>query len=96
MAKSKNHTNKNQSYKAHRRGIKKPKRSEMLPTCGMSEKARAELRAEEEEKNPVAKSKNLSFEERYRIGNENPIILRRRMIQKAGIARMARNGIYLN
>eukprot|EP01043_Picozoa_sp_COSAG02_P040374 COSAG02_NODE_3264_length_7066_cov_91.385101_7_plen_65_part_00 len=32
MAKSKNHTNHNQNYKAHRNGIKKPKRVRWIST----------------------------------------------------------------
>ncbi|XP_011308198.1 60S ribosomal protein L29-1 [Fopius arisanus] len=35
MAKSKNHTNHNQSRKAHRNGIKKPKRYRHESTVGM-------------------------------------------------------------
>ncbi|OXU29746.1 60S ribosomal protein L29 [Nasonia vitripennis] len=35
MAKSKNHTNHNQSRKAHRNGIKKPKRNLHESTLGM-------------------------------------------------------------
>ncbi|KAM0880278.1 hypothetical protein ACQ4PT_033662 [Festuca glaucescens] len=34
MAKSKNHTAHNQSYKAHRNGIKKPKRQRQASTKG--------------------------------------------------------------
>jgi large subunit ribosomal protein L29e len=36
MAKSKNHTAHNQSYKAHRNGIKKPKRQRQASTKGVS------------------------------------------------------------
>ena len=35
MAKSKNHTAHNQSYKAHRNGIKKPKRQRQPSTKGV-------------------------------------------------------------
>jgi large subunit ribosomal protein L29e len=35
MAKSKNHTAHNQSYKAHRNGIKKPKRHRQTSTKGV-------------------------------------------------------------
>ncbi|KAJ8983381.1 hypothetical protein NQ317_010474 [Molorchus minor] len=38
MAKSKNHTNHNQSRKAHRNGIKKPKRFRHESTLGMDAK----------------------------------------------------------
>jgi len=37
MAKSKNHTAHNQSYKAHRHGIKKPRRQRYTSTKGVSE-----------------------------------------------------------
>jgi hypothetical protein len=36
MAKSKNHTAHNQSYKAHKNGIKKPKRTKYISTKGVS------------------------------------------------------------
>ena len=35
MAKSKNHTNHNQNYKAHRNGIKKPARLRWISTKGV-------------------------------------------------------------
>ncbi|XP_020087100.1 60S ribosomal protein L29-1-like [Ananas comosus] len=38
MAKSKNHTAHNQSYKAHKNGIKKPKRHRQTSTKGMDPK----------------------------------------------------------
>ncbi|KAG8372898.1 hypothetical protein BUALT_Bualt12G0115000 [Buddleja alternifolia] len=38
MAKSKNHTAHNQSHKAHRNGIKKPKRHRNISTKGMDPK----------------------------------------------------------
>ena len=38
MAKSKNHTNHNQSYKAHRNGIKKPARQRYAPLKGVDSK----------------------------------------------------------
>ncbi|XP_076231816.1 ribosomal protein L29 [Calliopsis andreniformis] len=38
MAKSKNHTNHNQNRKAHRNGIKKPKRYRHESTLGMDSK----------------------------------------------------------
>ncbi|KAK4532928.1 hypothetical protein CCYA_CCYA14G3785 [Cyanidiococcus yangmingshanensis] len=38
MAKSKNHTNHNQSRKAHRNGIKRPKRHRYAPTKGTYQK----------------------------------------------------------
>ncbi|XP_037923194.1 60S ribosomal protein L29 [Hermetia illucens] len=38
MAKSKNHTNHNQNRKAHRNGIKKPKRNRHESTLGMDAK----------------------------------------------------------
>eukprot|EP00241_Pyramimonas_parkeae_P024156 CAMPEP_0114283364 /NCGR_PEP_ID=MMETSP0059-20121206/4060_1 /TAXON_ID=36894 /ORGANISM="Pyramimonas parkeae, Strain CCMP726" /LENGTH=56 /DNA_ID=CAMNT_0001404083 /DNA_START=43 /DNA_END=213 /DNA_ORIENTATION=+ len=38
MAKSKNHTAHNQSYKAHRNGIKKPKKQKCISTKGMDPK----------------------------------------------------------
>ena len=36
MAKSKNHTNHNQSYKNHRNGIKKPQRQRYADTTGVN------------------------------------------------------------
>ncbi|TVU04335.1 hypothetical protein EJB05_50101, partial [Eragrostis curvula] len=39
MAKSKNHTAHNQSYKAHKNGIKKPKRHRQTSTKGVSVRA---------------------------------------------------------
>ncbi|KAG6467402.1 60S ribosomal protein L29-1-like [Zingiber officinale] len=44
MAKSKNHTAHNQSYKAHRNGIKKPKRHRHTSTKGMDPKYLRNLR----------------------------------------------------
>lgn len=38
MAKSKNHTVHNQSYKAHKNGIKKPRRHRHISTKGMDPK----------------------------------------------------------
>ncbi|ETN66775.1 60S ribosomal protein L29 [Anopheles darlingi] len=38
MAKSKNHTNHNQNQKAHKNGIKKPKRQRYESTRGMCQK----------------------------------------------------------
>jgi large subunit ribosomal protein L29e len=38
MAKSKNHTANNQSYKAHRNGIKKPQWQKYSSTLGMDQK----------------------------------------------------------
>eukprot|EP00286_Rhodomonas_abbreviata_P006789 CAMPEP_0181326840 /NCGR_PEP_ID=MMETSP1101-20121128/21739_1 /TAXON_ID=46948 /ORGANISM="Rhodomonas abbreviata, Strain Caron Lab Isolate" /LENGTH=73 /DNA_ID=CAMNT_0023435373 /DNA_START=46 /DNA_END=267 /DNA_ORIENTATION=+ len=38
MAKSKNHTNHNQNYKAHRNGIKRPKFGTKVSTKGMDPK----------------------------------------------------------
>ncbi|XP_055835315.1 60S ribosomal protein L29-1-like [Solanum dulcamara] len=38
MAKSKNHTAHNQSYKAHRNGIKKPRKNRHSSTKGMDPK----------------------------------------------------------
>ncbi|XP_077302317.1 ribosomal protein L29 [Arctopsyche grandis] len=38
MAKSKNHTNHNQNRKAHRNGIKRPKKSRFESTLGMDAK----------------------------------------------------------
>ncbi|KAF4361476.1 large ribosomal subunit protein eL29z [Cannabis sativa] len=38
MAKSKNHTAHNQSYKAHKNGIKKPKKQRHTSTKGMDPK----------------------------------------------------------
>ncbi|EKX36630.1 large subunit ribosomal protein L29e_1, cytoplasmic [Guillardia theta CCMP2712] len=38
MAKSKNHTNHNQNYKAHRNGIKRPKTGTKISTKGMDPK----------------------------------------------------------
>mmetsp|Transcript_48153 Transcript_48153/g.75215 ORF Transcript_48153/g.75215 Transcript_48153/m.75215 type:complete len:82 (-) Transcript_48153:1195-1440(-) len=38
MAKSKNHTNHNQNFKAHRNGIKKPKTGTKISTKGMCPK----------------------------------------------------------
>eukprot|EP01002_Notosolenus_urceolatus_P001276 NODE_13248_length_364_cov_9.904762_g12094_i0.p3 GENE.NODE_13248_length_364_cov_9.904762_g12094_i0~~NODE_13248_length_364_cov_9.904762_g12094_i0.p3 ORF type:complete len:63 (-),score=26.76 NODE_13248_length_364_cov_9.904762_g12094_i0:83-271(-) len=43
MAKSKNHTNHNQSYKAHRRGIKKPKHQRYTSLRGVDCKFRKNL-----------------------------------------------------
>ncbi len=39
MAKSKNHTNHNQNKKAHRNGIKKPKRQRYISQMGVNPKA---------------------------------------------------------
>ncbi|GJN14134.1 hypothetical protein PR202_gb00918 [Eleusine coracana subsp. coracana] len=44
MAKSKNHTAHNQSYKAHKNGIKKPKRNRQTSTKGMDPKFLRNLR----------------------------------------------------
>ncbi|MBA0632410.1 hypothetical protein Godav_001155, partial [Gossypium davidsonii] len=44
MAKSKNHTAHNQSYKAHKNGIKKPKRHRHTSTKGMDPKFLRNLR----------------------------------------------------
>ncbi|TVU22369.1 hypothetical protein EJB05_32060, partial [Eragrostis curvula] len=44
MAKSKNHTAHNQSYKAHKNGIKKPKRHRQTSTKGMDPKFLRNLR----------------------------------------------------
>ncbi|XP_042410543.1 60S ribosomal protein L29-1-like [Zingiber officinale] len=44
MAKSKNHTAHNQSYKAHRNGIKKPKKHRHTSTKGMDPKYLRNLR----------------------------------------------------
>ena len=40
MAKSKNHTNHNQTHKAHRNGIKKPKKQTYSSRKGVSEAAK--------------------------------------------------------
>ncbi|KAG2628252.1 60S ribosomal protein L29-1-like [Panicum virgatum] len=44
MAKSKNHTAHNQSFKAHKNGIKKPKRHRQTSTKGMDPKFLRNLR----------------------------------------------------
>jgi len=44
MAKSKNHTANNQTYKAHRNGIKKPKRHRKKSSKGMNPKLRRNTR----------------------------------------------------
>nr|BAN20183.1 ribosomal protein L29 [Riptortus pedestris] len=44
MAKSKNHTNHNQNRKAHRNGIKKPRRHRHESTLGMDQKFLRNLR----------------------------------------------------
>ncbi|KAJ9459966.1 60S ribosomal protein L29 [Diplonema papillatum] len=44
MAKSKNHTNHNQNYKAHRNGIKKPKRERYISKKGQEPKLRKNQR----------------------------------------------------
>ncbi|KAI5170545.1 hypothetical protein NEFER03_0004 [Nematocida sp. LUAm3] len=95
MAKSKNHTNTNQSRKNHRNGIKKPKQEEKLPTRGMPKEAYAVLMAEEAERQSHIK-KAISYEEREEEERNNPAVRRRRMIQRVGIRKMALNGIYLN
>ncbi|KAL1404320.1 hypothetical protein pipiens_005398 [Culex pipiens pipiens] len=55
MAKSKNHTNHNQNQKAHKNGIKKPKRQRNESTRGMCQKFLHNLR--------FSKKGNLSREE---------------------------------
>lgn len=96
MAKSKNHTNNNQTRKAHRNGIKKPQRHELLPTRGMPAKQRAELHERTAGTGAVSKKKTMTFEERYALENEDPRVLRRRLIKRVGIRKMALNGVYLN
>ncbi|KAI0985883.1 hypothetical protein GJ496_007282 [Pomphorhynchus laevis] len=44
MAKSKNHTNHNQSFKDHRNGIKKAKRHRKIPLRGVDQKFMKNLR----------------------------------------------------
>jgi len=95
MSKSKNHTNANQNYKAHRNGITRPKKHELLPTRGMSLDGRRKLTEEHKAMYPVPKS-SMTFEERYAKENENPRTKRKRMIFKIGVAKMARGGVYLN
>lgn len=96
MAKGKNHTNQNQNRKAHRNGIFKPKKWELLPTRGMPAQALKTLKEEHKKAHPIGKKKLMTFEERYAKEMENPIIHRRRTIKRIGIRKMALNGIYLN
>ena len=44
MAKSKNHTNHNQNYKAHRNGIKKPQRQRYISKKGQEPKLKKNTR----------------------------------------------------
>ncbi|XP_054278271.1 uncharacterized protein LOC128996848 [Macrosteles quadrilineatus] len=63
MAKSKNHTNHNQNRKAHRNGIKKPKRFRHESTQGVDPKFLRNLRfAKKNNLKPAAQIKR--FEER--------------------------------
>jgi large subunit ribosomal protein L29e len=96
MAKSKNHTNNNQTRKAHRNGIKRPAPHTLLPTRGMPEKQLEALREEKYKPGVVSKKKTMSFEERYALENRNPAVLRARMIKRLGVRKMALNGVYLN
>ncbi|XP_055627193.1 60S ribosomal protein L29 [Toxorhynchites rutilus septentrionalis] len=62
MAKSKNHTNHNQNQKAHKNGIKKPKRQRNESTRGMCQKFLHNLR--------FSKKGNLSREESLKRAEE--------------------------
>ncbi|KAH9385389.1 large subunit ribosomal protein L29e [Nematocida major] len=95
MAKSKNHTNQNQSKKAHRNGIYKPKSWQLLPTRGVPAAALKKTREENMRLHGVGKKSQMTFEERYAKELENPAISKRRMIKRIGIRKMALNGVYL-
>ncbi|KAK0606690.1 hypothetical protein LWI29_002909 [Acer saccharum] len=56
MAKSKNHTAHNQSHKAHRNGIKKPKRHRHTSTKGMDPKFLRNQRYARKHNNKAAES----------------------------------------
>ncbi|XP_058053318.1 large ribosomal subunit protein eL29 [Anopheles bellator] len=62
MAKSKNHTNHNQNQKAHKNGIKKPKRQRYESTRGMCQKFLRNQR--------FSKKGNLSHEEALKRAEE--------------------------
>eukprot|EP00211_Chloroparvula_japonica_P018599 CAMPEP_0119126640 /NCGR_PEP_ID=MMETSP1310-20130426/5489_1 /TAXON_ID=464262 /ORGANISM="Genus nov. species nov., Strain RCC2339" /LENGTH=63 /DNA_ID=CAMNT_0007116811 /DNA_START=84 /DNA_END=275 /DNA_ORIENTATION=+ len=56
MAKSKNHTAHNQTYKAHRNGIKKPQRNRFSSTKGMDPKYLKNMRfAKKHNRNAIIK-----------------------------------------
>ncbi|RAL47417.1 hypothetical protein DM860_013382 [Cuscuta australis] len=63
MAKSKNHTAHNQSYKAHRNGIKKPKVHRNSSTKGMDPKFLRNQRYARKHNNNNNKSGEVSAEE---------------------------------
>ncbi|OEL38522.1 60S ribosomal protein L29-2 [Dichanthelium oligosanthes] len=70
MAKSKNHTAHNQSFKAHKNGIKKPKRHRQTSTKGMDPKFLRNLRYSRKNNK---KSGEAGAEERARTPKEkNP------------------------
>ncbi|XP_049290500.1 60S ribosomal protein L29 [Anopheles funestus] len=62
MAKSKNHTNHNQNQKAHKNGIKKPKRKRHESKRGMCQKFLRNLR--------YSKKANVSHEESLKRAEE--------------------------
>ncbi|XP_055603973.1 60S ribosomal protein L29 [Uranotaenia lowii] len=62
MAKSKNHTNHNQNQKAHKNGIKRPRRQRNESTRGMCQKFLRNLR--------FSKKGNLSREESLKRAEE--------------------------
>ncbi|XP_014280742.1 uncharacterized protein RpL29 [Halyomorpha halys] len=71
MAKSKNHTNHNQNRKAHRNGIKKPKRCRHESTLGMDQKFLRNLR--------FAKKHNLSPKQQLKRAKARKIYNERRL-----------------
>jgi len=56
MAKSKNHTNHNQNYKAHRNGIKKPKSHKYRSLKGMDPKFLRNQKFAKKNNNKVAET----------------------------------------
>lgn len=95
MAKSKNHTNQNQTKKAHRNGIHKPKPWQKMPVRGVPAAALKEMEEEKKRLHPVGKKVAMTFEERFAKEMEDPATRRRRMIKRIGIRKMVLNGIYL-
>eukprot|EP00466_Bigelowiella_natans_P006660 jgi/Bigna1/56843/estExt_Genewise1Plus.C_1280029 len=63
MAKSKNHTAHNQSYKAHRHGIKKPKSNKHRSLKGMDPKFLRNLRRAKKKMRQLAMQKKAESKE---------------------------------
>uniref|UniRef100_A0A6B2E6V6 60S ribosomal protein L29 n=1 Tax=Phlebotomus kandelakii TaxID=1109342 RepID=A0A6B2E6V6_9DIPT len=74
MAKSKNHTNHNQNRKAHRNGIKRPKRKLHESTLGMCAKFLRNQRFAKKGNIPRAEALQ-RFEERKKSAKSQPIKL---------------------